>query len=109
MKFDDSLGEALHVALRKCGDSPAMGRAWKQIDKLSYRQWMSFLHVVRDEFERREKGRMLWVTLAYATSVWIPRTVNAEMLKRTLCSFTKNEWRGFAGFLGTCVIKERKP
>lgn len=123
MKFDDSLAESLHVALRKGCDSSASSAAWNLIYLLKPKQWNGFLKHVEDGFAtysltatgetKKLTERMTTAALSKqlkaVVSKWKPYGEGHEAvaLHCVFDLFSENDWYGFASFLHYSIEKEK--
>jgi len=119
MKFDDSLPESLHVALRKGCHSSISSAAWNLIYLLKPKQWKDLIKCVRDGFAgytlTPEQTRIAGKRDAGMTKVlrdtvlkWEPYGEGHEAVA-LFCvfeNFSDNDWRGFASFLHYSIEEE---
>jgi hypothetical protein len=124
MKFDDSLAESLHVALRKGCDSSASSAAWNLIYLLKPKQWNGFLKHVEKGFEafsvtvtgetkkltERALDEALAKQLKKVVTKWEPYGEGHEAvaLHCVFDLFSENDWHGFASFLSYSIEKEKE-
>lgn len=100
---ESGIGEALHVALRKCCDSDITTVAWNVIHLEEVNPaWECFLENVykrKDEIISNPEDPNLWLILKEAAGEISGTTSGHVILQYMFKLFSQSDWEGMATFL----------